>query len=62
MHYPLLNVHDGVVMWRARVWENRRKGGQNVHVQLVVHIQRKRENEGRKGGIGFRVKSKREDR
>ena len=45
MHYPLLNVHDGVVMWRARVWENRRKGGQNVHVQLVVHIQRKRENE-----------------
>ena len=59
-----------VVMWWAREWEKSAKGGgQNVYVQcvctqrqLILHMQKKREKKGWKGGIEARVKSKREER
>ena len=62
-------------MWRAKCGKNPMKGGRNVYVQcvctrrqLIVHLQKKREKEGCKGGIETRVKeigemkSKREER
>ena len=53
----------------SRVEKIGERGGQNMHVQcvctqrqLIVHMQKKREKKGWKGGIEARVKSKREER